>query len=526
MKEKKFLTAMLDLSRNGPLQVEQIKSFARVVKRMGYNALGLYMEDVYEIDGEPYFGHLRGRYTKEELKDVNAYLKSIDMTAIPYIQTLAHLGAVLQWSEYASVRDIGDILLIDEPKTYELIDKMFATLRECFDTDQINIGMDEAGRVGLGAYLHKHGYKENRVELLYQHLQKVLVIARKYGFKASMWSDLFFSLPTNGEDLKKFVPDDVTLCHWNYYSEKEEHYDKSLKNHKALTDKVSFAGGAWTWSGFAPQNERSLRSMDEALSACRNNQIESVVITMWGDDGNECSFYSVLPSLFFCAEKYLYDTDLPLIKEKFQKLFGISFDDFMKLDLPNNIKGNVYGNPCRYGLYNDPFCGKLDYHIEEGDGQEYKKIARQLALLENKTGEYSYLFTNMKNLSRVMELKYDLGVKTRNAYLRKDMKQLSDISNNVYPKLLKRLEAFYKSFRLVWDKERKPFGFEVQDLRIGAVSFRLKHCKKVLDDFLTGKIKSIPELEAPVLPYNKKYEKTTSLLDQWHGGLVTVNVEF
>lgn len=526
MEDKRFLTAMLDMSRNGPLKVEQVKNFALVVKKMGYNALGLYMEDVYEIEGEPYFGHLRGRYTKSELKEINAYLKSIDMVAIPYIQTLAHLGTMLQWSDYSAIRDVRDILLIDEPKTYELIDKMFATLRECFDTDQINIGMDEAGQVGLGKYLHKYGYKENRVELLYHHLQKVLEIARKYGFKPSMWSDLFFSLPTNGANLKDFIPEDVTLCHWNYYSEVEERYDKSLKRHKELTEKVSFAGGAWTWAGFAPQNERSLRSMEKALSACRNNQINSVVITMWGDDGNECSFFSVLPSLFFCAEKYLYDTDLSQIKEKFEKLFGIAFDDFVKLDLPNQIKGNIYGNPSRYGLYNDPFCGKVDYHIEEGDGQEYKKRARQLALLEKRTGEYSYLFTNMKNLCRVMELKYDLGVKTRNAYLNNDKEKLLYIAENIYPKLLKRLDVFYKSFLFVWDKERKPFGFEVQDLRIGAVMLRLKHCQKTLKDFLAGKIESIPELETPVLQFNKKHEKMASLYDQWHGGIVTVNVEF
>ena len=526
MQNRKFLTVMLDMSRNGPLKVETIKHFADIAKKMGYNAVGLYMEDVYEIDGEPYFGHLRGRYSKAELKEVNSYLKSIDMVAIPYIQTLAHIGSIFQWSEYSPLRDIRDILLIDEPKTYELIEKMFATMRECFDTDQINIGMDEAGQVGLGNYLRKHGYKENRVELLYHHLQKVLEIAKKYNFKPTMWADLFFSLPTNGKDLKEFIPKDVTLCYWNYYTENEDHYDKTLKKHKALTGKVSFAGGAWTWSGFAPQNERSLRSMEKALSACRTNEIDNVVITMWGDDGNECSFFSVLPSLFFCAEKYLYGTELSEIKLKFETIFGISFDDFMKLDLPNHIKGNIYGNPSRYGLYNDPFCGKVDYHIAEGDGIEYQKRARQLALLEKKTGEYSYLFTNMKNLCRVMELKYDLGVRTRNAYLSQDKEKLFYITEKVYPELLKRLEKFYQSFLTVWDKERKAFGFEVQDLRIGAVMLRLRHCQKTLKEYLAGKIDKIEELEVPVLQLNKKYEKTTSLQEQWHGGIVTANVEF
>ena len=67
--------------------------------------------------------------------------------------------------------DIGNIMLIDEPATYELIEKMFQTLQKCFRTRLVNIGFDEAHMVGLGKYLDKHGYV-NRYELLLRHLQR------------------------------------------------------------------------------------------------------------------------------------------------------------------------------------------------------------------------------------------------------------------------------------------------------------------------------------------------------------------
>ena len=38
-----------------------------------------FLEDTYQIDGEPYFGYMRGRYTKEELKDVVSYCNSIQI---------------------------------------------------------------------------------------------------------------------------------------------------------------------------------------------------------------------------------------------------------------------------------------------------------------------------------------------------------------------------------------------------------------------------------------------------------------
>ena len=85
---------MLDASRNGVLKTEEIKRFIDRVKIMGYDTVGIYMEDVYEIDGEPYFGHLRGRYSKAELKEINAYAKAAGMNVLPCIQTLAHLHGI------------------------------------------------------------------------------------------------------------------------------------------------------------------------------------------------------------------------------------------------------------------------------------------------------------------------------------------------------------------------------------------------------------------------------------------------
>ena len=160
---------------------------------MGYNTVQLYTEDTYEADGEPYFGYLRGRYSKAELKELDAYARGIGIELVPCIQTLAHLGGITRWAEYGGITDIGDILLAGEERTYELIEHMFRTCAECFTSRRINIGMDEAHMLGLGAYLDKHGYKD-RFSILSEHLRRVCEIADKYGFKPMMWSDMFFRL--------------------------------------------------------------------------------------------------------------------------------------------------------------------------------------------------------------------------------------------------------------------------------------------------------------------------------------------
>ena len=61
MENYRMLGVMLDCSRNAVLRPEELYRFIDILAKMGYNTLQLYTEDTYEIEGEPYFGYLRGR---------------------------------------------------------------------------------------------------------------------------------------------------------------------------------------------------------------------------------------------------------------------------------------------------------------------------------------------------------------------------------------------------------------------------------------------------------------------------------
>ena len=64
---------MLDCSRNGVMKLDVVKKFIRYMAIMGLDTLMLYTEDTYEIPEYPYFGYLRGRYSCEELKEMDEY---------------------------------------------------------------------------------------------------------------------------------------------------------------------------------------------------------------------------------------------------------------------------------------------------------------------------------------------------------------------------------------------------------------------------------------------------------------------
>lgn len=511
--EYKNFGAMVCCASNGVMKPEKVKELIDLLSVMGYNLLELCIDDIYKIDGEPYFGYLRGGYTKEEVREMDEYAKSKGIELVPCIQVLAHLVNLVKIPEYSDITDIDDILLIDEPKTYRLIDKMIKFVSDNFSSKKINLCFDEAHHVGLGKYLDKHGYKD-RYELLLKHLNKVCEMVDGYGLEPHIWSDMFFRLANKGdyvgkgvvipENVMKKIPENLGLCYWDYYSEDEETYDEMFRAHEAFKRELWFAGGAWCWSGFAPQNRMSLCRSKAAMKQVGKHGIKNVLITMWGDNGRDCSCFSVLPTLYAVRQYAIGNYDEESIKAGFEELFGVSFDDFMTLDIPNKNRSNPnlekLDNSCKAMLYNDCFLGLRDYYFEKIDPVPYMEYAETLEQTGKRMGKYKYLFDNLAALCRVLDIKAGIGIKTRNAYKSGDKELLKRLVGD-YREAADRLGVFRDTLRKVWMNDNKPYGWDIQEIRLGGLKARLYDCAQRIEEYLSGETKNIPELEETLLPY-------------------------
>lgn len=508
-----MLGVMIDCSRNAVMNVRTVKRFVDLLAKMGYDTLMLYTEDTYEVDNQPFFGYKRGRYSKQELQEIDAYCTSKSIELVPCIQTLAHLNCIFKWwDSYNDIKDYDDILLIGEEKTYKLIRDMFTTISECFSSKRIHIGMDEAYQVGLGKYLQKHGYEE-RFDLINRHLHKVCEIADEFGFEPMIWSDMFCKLALGNADYyqegnldaikeKANLPDKVSLVYWDYYGKDYDRYAKMLQVNQAFGKEVVFAGGAWTWKGFVPDNTLSMETMLPAISACRDAGVDNMVFTMWGDDGGECSRFGVLPSLFYASQLVKSNRDMESIKSNFKEIIGMNFDSFMLLEKMDTLGEQhfkkAYNAPSKYLLYNDPFLGTMDYRIAGFENQYYTELLQKLSAVST-TGEYQFLFDYVKSLCDVLTVKSELGVQTRDAYISNDKERLRDIAENAYIKTIEKVKVFHRIYQNWWLHENKSQGFEVQDIRLGGLVQRLDSCKERLIAYCNGESESIAELEEQLL---------------------------
>lgn len=505
---------MLDCSRNAVPSLDMIRSILRKMALMGLNTAMLYTEDTYEIPERPYFGYLRGRYSLDELRALDEYAFQLGIELVPCIQTLAHLERALHWPQNdPDLRDTEDILMVGEPKVYELIDQMLSAVTKAFRTKRIHIGMDEAWSLGLGRYRFKHGFV-SADHLMKEHLAKVCELVRKHGLEPMMWSDMYLrmSSPTGGyydapDQLPQEVLDaaspDVTLVYWDYYHDTHEEYQRLLKIHEQFDSNVSFAGGLWTWTGPVPNPDKMRRSSIPALQECEAHGIREVLATAWGDNGAEASLLTVLYGLQLYAEyDYSGCVDDEYLAVRFAACTGENAEAFSQLDQFNSLPGIVPRsadpvNASKFLLYEDPLLPLFAADTKElSFTDHYHALSKMYAGFTSEDPMFEALYRFYQSLAELLSFKCrwrEQAAKVQPS----DAAQAAEFAE----KCADACERCKHSWYILWQKTNRPYGFEIIDLRLSGLKGRFETAAREMLRLSCGEIDCIETLSAEKLPY-------------------------
>lgn len=507
--ETRFKTrgVMIDTSRNGVPRIETLKVMLRRMALMGLNRLLLYCEDTYEIPGEPFFGYFRGRYSQEELCEIDAYAALFDIDVVPCIQTLGHCEQFLQWPRFAELRDTDHVLLADEEKSYEFIGRMIDAASAPFRSKELHIGMDEAHGIGSGIYRLRHGVKRP-FEILTSHLNKVSDLCEERGLKPMIWSDMFFRLgsktnhyydpetvipPEVGRDL----PAGLRLVYWDYYHHDADFYRNWISKHIEMGNKPVFACGVWCWNRFWTSFRFSFAAIKAGMDAAHDHGLDEAFVTLWSDDGAECDLMSSLPGIQYFAER-CFSGDLESAKYHFNAVTDGNWEAWTVGSTLDEVREGVSDGECpntaKWLFWHDPLLGFLEAHME-GVSPEYfeeqAEILREAALIpgDNTRLEFPYL------VAKTLAMKCVLHRDLRLAYQRRDQAKLEELLNGVIPKLQHALKMTHKAHYRLWHLLYKPFGWEVLDRRYGGLLARLATLGERLESFCKHPDMPIAELE-------------------------------
>ena len=513
------LGVMINASSSVP-SVEGTKEYIRHIAAMGMNMLMLYMENTYQMEKYPFFGHMMCSYTQDELREIDDFADSMGVEVIPAIQTLGHLSSYLMWQEADEIKNSPTTLLVGEEKTYDFIEEEIKTMRSCMRTKRIHVGMDEALDLSVFKYMSLHGY-ENAFDVFNKHIGRVVEICEKYDFQALIWSDMYFSLEGKQrydyDENVQVAPEvvekmlDVGMVFWDYYHDYQSFYDVNIEKHQSFGRETYFAGAVWDFDGFAPNFAYSEKTMRPALTACLQKGVKHVFSTTWGN-GETCYMDTLMMLPIFSEFCYLGEecTNDDIYKMS-EALCGT---DRQLIDALSGFYLGLDG--WASAARRLPYCDTLiDYtHYEFDYDAAEKKYTDILEVIREQVRENKYNALDLRYYELLAE------ICLRKSRVLRDLKQRYHAGDRTYLKAmveqeLPELRDIYTDFIQIvckrWKRYCRIQKLDAVTADLGAAKARVEYAIYAIDEYLSGETEQIEELEIERLKGAKLlYQPTAS----------------
>lgn len=511
------LSIMLDTSRMGVPKVSTVHRLLDYLALMGYSMAMLYTEDTVTLEGRPFFGYMRGRYTPEELRAMDDYAYDYGIEMIPCIECYGHMEKYLCWGEASSIKDTDSVLLAREEKTFQFLEQLIGETSACFRSRRIHVGMDEAWDMGRGNFLTRHGYVPP-FEIFNEYMERLIDITNRLGLQPMMWSDMYFrNCSKDGMDyyaeetqvtpeVAAKIPPEMELVFW-HYGERPQCDDYMLKKHMELGRKVIYAGGLWSWCGHFPENHYVMETSRFSLQACRNNGVKEAMMTLWLNDNAECDLFANLFGFSYFAE-LCYDETATEDKRRarFEAVTGGCYDAFLGM----SDYHNDFSDETAFRRFHDRFYGKPLFWQDITEGLYDKNLvtkpmadhyaaaaARMEAAPRDRWGS---LYDYAAKIFRYLEIKTRIAQVLEPAYKAGDRQTLEQVADSLLPRLKEAVGAVHLAHADLWMDRNKDIGWCTMDFRYGGVASRCDTTARLLHRYLDGEINEIQSLAEERLP--------------------------
>lgn len=494
---------MLDASRNAVPTIPYLKKLLTQLALCGLNQFCLYTEDTYSVPGEPLIGYGRGRYTEAELRELDDYAETLGVELFPCIQTLGHFEQILRYNVYSGLRDSPRILNTRLEETYAFIEKLILAASAPFRSKRIHIGLDEPFGLGRGNAFDFNSPR-SAGEVFAAHLRKVTEICRSHGLSPMLWGD--YVLGHSGEkaltpEETEAMPRDAQMVYWDYDTENPESYRKNIQSFRQLGYEPVCAPSAHSYNRFFPNFAKMEKTCGVFTDVMHEEKIQSSLLTLWGDDGHECLSVYALPSILYYLSCVRGFKNQP---EHFQKrmtcISGISEHQLRVLSRIADPDIPVKDNPellisGKMLLWDDP----LHRFVMRFVGNEVAARFEEARWSRAEDKLKNPLFAFPESYCSLICSKVTLVHNITESYRRNDRSTASAYAVTI-PELIQHIESFHARYRELWLAERKPFGLEIIDHRVGGFCLRVREWKKSVLAWCRGEVDTIPELEDDSAP--------------------------
>ena len=391
----------VDIARGPVPKLDYLKHIVRTIAEFKLNQLYFYMEDSFQLSGQPLVGVLSDLLKQDDWKELIAYAARYHVDIIPAQNSCGHQHKLLRFEDYANLAETphGHVLS-PQPASYDYVQSMYEQMIPVFPTQFYNVGCDETWDLGRGKSADR-AQQIGMGKLYIENLLRVHDIVRNYNKQVIFWGDIALEYP----DLIKTLPKDMVVATWEYFV--HPNYEKWLKPYADAGMKIIVCPWVGNTNLIMPDYEQAAYNIGHFLDEGKKAGAVGMDNTVWNDDGESLyglNWWSIvygsaaawepgIPEVAAFDQKYdwaFYRNTDHRFAEAIKQLSHIN-ETLRQTDL-GQVYGQDYGGTGNDLFWRDPFSS-------EGQADARRALAAAPLVRHMAEGAYT-VFANSAQRAR------------------------------------------------------------------------------------------------------------------------------
>lgn len=468
---------MLDISRDKVPTMQTLYQIIDYLASWKVNEFQLYTEHTFAYKNHKIVWENSSPMTADEIKLLDKYCMDRYIDLVPNQNSFGHLENWLEHDEYLDLAECPTTcntiwgpskrhsLDPTNPKSFELIQELYAELLPNFSSRYFNIGCDETMELGLGRSADScQKIGKGRVYLNY--LIKLNNEANKHGKITQFWGDIIVNHP----ELIPELPKNMIALVWGY----DENFPagKNLPKFRDAGLQFYVCPGTSSWNSLIGRNQNGFRNLRNAAIMGKKYGAKGYLNTCWGDYGHWQPLSVSMPAIMLgaayswnCSGNSLKNLEFALnlyvFKDKTQNTARAILklgNAYLKTNIPNGNANAFHLMLYRYKWTMDGFYQTKELNIEGLEAAK-KEISDALQILEmaKPQSEDSTIIIKEVNQAAFLALhSINLGI----ARLMAKDKATENIPDKIKDELYQELSPLIGSHREIWEYRNRPGGLD------------------------------------------------------------------
>ncbi|MCQ2286462.1 MAG: family 20 glycosylhydrolase [Bacteroidales bacterium] len=282
---------MLDISRNKVPKMSTLYKIVDLLASWKVNEFQLYTEHTFAYKNHKDAWEGCSPMTPAEIRELDNYCKERFIDLVPNQNSFGHMENWLRHDRYKELAECPDdcatkwgsrkLTSLDptNPKSFELMQELYAELLPNFSSQYFNIGCDETVELGLGnskALCDSLGIGQVYLD----YLTKLNNEVNELGHTTMFWGDIVL----NHKDLIPQIPQNVVAmvggCDRDYA------FNKALPDFQTAGLEFYVCPGTSTWRSLIGRNNIAFANIYNAAHDGKKYGAKGLLLTNWGDYGH------------------------------------------------------------------------------------------------------------------------------------------------------------------------------------------------------------------------------------------------